>query len=384
MKNKKIGIMTFHRSHNCGSIMQAYAMQKVLSTKFNFKPEFIDFSNDGQHKLYSVFENKLSIKSFVKNVIRLLFYKRLYNNKKSYDAFINKYLYLSKKRYNSLSELNENKLNYDLYLAGSDQIWNIDIQDSDDAYFLPFIKKHPKIAYSVSQGAKNIYEYADNPDKYKKMIKSFDYISVREPNCKKWLKNCFNIESQIVLDPTLLLDAVDYKNIESELILNVKKDKYIFVYATKINKNFEKIIQNIAKKENLKIVIWQPDVWIKKFGWLKGYILPKSQNPGKYLSLMKNAKYVFTASYHGVIFAIQYRKNLWVLKNEGMNLKKDDRILSLLNMFNLSNRLLLESDIKKDVSKKADYSGFESKITFERKKAFNFLNKAISINYESK
>lgn len=374
---KKIGLITFHKSYNCGSVMQAYAMQKALKDNYSLMPEFINFSNKDQQELYAVFDKKISLKNLVKNIIKAPFYFALNDNNKSYEKYINDVLPLSQKKYTELSELKENELNYDLYLTGSDQVWNITIQDSDDAYFLPFVKKHPKIAYAVSQGAKDILEYTDNPAKYKKMINEFNYLSVREPNGKKWLKNDFDINSEITLDPTLLLDQIDYVDIERPTEEVLEENEYIFVYATKLNSGFEKIIQNIARREGLKVVIWQPNTWISIFGWSKGYILPKKQNPGKYLTLMKNAKYVFTASFHGVVFATQYRKNFWVLKNAGMDINKDDRILSLLYNFELTDRLLQSHEQNKNISKVVNYKYFESKILLDREKSFSFLEKAI-------
>lgn len=368
--------MTFHRSYNCGSILQAYAMQEVLRGKYDLRPEFIDFSNRGQKEVYSVFSRNKSTKSLLRNFVKVFLYNRLKNNNKSYEKYINKNLPLSKNKYSELSELKESELGYDLYLAGSDQVWNITIQDGDDAYFLPFVKNHPKIAYAVSQGARDIVKHTNNPVKYKEMISDFDYLSVREPNGQKWLKDGLCIDSEIVLDPTLLLGKTDYADIEESTSKKLKDDGYIFVYATKLNKEFEKIIQNIAKKEGLKIVVWQPDTWLKVFGWSKGYILPSDQNPGKYLTLMKNAKYVFTASFHGVVFAAQYRKNFWVLKNDGMNIDRDDRIMSLLNNFKLTNRLLGCDEQSKDISETVDYEYFESKILINRKKSFDFLDRA--------
>jgi len=379
MKNNKIGIITFHRSYNCGSIMQAYAMQKVLKEKYDLTPEFINFSNKGQQELYAIFDKKLSIKNLAKNIIKAPFYVLLKDNNKSYEEYINRNLLLSKD-YSELAELKEIELGYDLYLAGSDQVWNITIQDGDDAYFLPFVQDHPKIAYAVSQGARDIIEHTNNPAKYKQMINDFDFLSVREPNGQKWLKDGFNINSEITLDPTLLLDSMDYTDAEEQTNENLGSNQYIFIYATKINKEFERIIRNVAKKEGLKIVIWQPDTWLKILGWSKGYVLPKAQNPGKYLTLIKNAKYVFTASFHGVVFAAQYRKNFWVLANDGMNNNKDDRILSLLHNFKLTNRLLKSEEKTKDISKAPDYSCFESKILINRERSFNFLKRAIKKN----
>jgi hypothetical protein len=374
---KKIGITTFHRSYNCGSIMQAYALQKILVDKFYLNAEFIDFSNQGQRDLYTVFDKRIRLRSILKNLILLVFSKRLFENNRSYEKYITAKLKLSIKNYSKTMELDEEKLNYDIYLAGSDQVWNITIPDSDDAYFLPFINNHRKIAYAVSQGAKNINSHSDDPDKYKKMINKFDYLSVREPNGQKWLKDDFGISSTKVLDPTLLLDSNDYANIEDLLLENLKKDEYIFVYATELNNKFESMIRKKAKEENLKIVIWQPYTWIKIAGWSKGYMLPKEQNPGKYLTLMKNAKYVFTASFHGAVFAMQYRKNFWILHNDGMDIESDDRILSLLDNFNFTNRIINGNEDIAKLNVSPDYKYFVSKLATDRKKSFDFLKKAL-------
>jgi len=374
---KKVGIITFHRSFNCGSVMQAYALQKLFVDKYQLDAEFIDFSNQGQQDLYAVFDKRLRIRSIVKNVILSIFCKRLFENNKSYEKYINTNLRLSKRRYSEAITLDEAQLYYDMYVAGSDQVWNITIPDSDDAYFLPFINNHRKIAYAVSQGAKNISIYSDSPGKYKKMIRDFDFLSVREPNGQKWLEDDFGIKSTIVLDPTLLLDKNDYTDIEDPVLEDLKKDEYIFVYATELNKDFEKLIQSKAKEENLKIVIWQPYTWIKIAGWSKDYVLPREQNPGKYLSLMKDAKYVFTASFHGVIFAMQYRKNFWVLRNDGMDYDKDDRILSLLDNFQFTSRLITGNENTAKLNEIPDYDYFESKLTVDRKKSFAFLEEAL-------
>jgi hypothetical protein len=379
---KKIGITTFHRSHNCGSILQSYAMQQVLK-EYGHLPEFIDFSTLAQKKLYSVlrplsFESSRKFaRSMYRNLLGAALYNRAQQNWVSYNTYISRYLNVSKKSYDNNLELVDEVMNYDLYLTGSDQVWNITIEDFDDAYFLNFVKNKPKIAYAVSQGAKNITSHTSETGKYKNMIKDFDYLSVREPNGQKWLKDGFNIHSELVLDPTLLLNKLDYEDAEEETVESFQNNKYIFVYATKISRDQERAIQNVAKKEGLEIVVWQSDTWLKKLGWLKGYILPKNQNPGKYLYLMKNAKYVFTASFHGLVFAAQYKKNFWVLQNDGMNHERDDRILSLLEKFNFTNRLLAEDGMYKELPKPVDYTDFDSILSVERANSFRFLDKAL-------
>jgi hypothetical protein len=376
-KYKKIGIITFHRSHNCGSVLQAYAMQRILEKKYNLSSEFINFSSQGQEDFYSVFDKRLAVKPVIKNLIKIPYAHRLIYNFNSYDAYINNKLKISSEKINNSKNLRESKFDYDIYVAGSDQIWNVSIQDSDDAYFLPFVHKSPKIAYAVSFGSKEIRTNTNNPERYFKMINDFKYISVREPNGQKWLKDGFNIDSELVLDPTLLLDKKDYRELEERPVERLEKNKYIFIYATELTRPQENTIRKLAKKEGLKIVVWQPDTWLKKFGWLKGYVLPKKQNPGKYLELMKEAKYVFTASFHGVIFAAQYRKNFWVLQNKGMDPNTDDRILSLLKRFGFLDRLFSEPKYYNEISRPVNYKKFEAALVAARKTSFKFLDEAL-------
>lgn len=375
---KKVGIITFHRSHNCGSIMQAYAMQNMLRNRYNIKPEFIDFSTPGQQKLYSVINGEKNLKGIARNIGRLLIYRRLVANLKSYDRYIEKHLPLSNRKYSLNSELAAEEFSYDGYITGSDQVWNISIADYDPAYFLNFVGcEKLKVSYAASFGARRVTKNTNKPLAIKNLVEDIDHVSVREPNGKRWLAEDFGIESTVVLDPTLLLDSEDYLSIEEDVSeKNIEDDRYIFIYATSVSKQFEKKIRQLAKEESLKIVVWQPDTWLKLGGPLKGYILPRKQNPGKYLSLIKNARYVFTASFHGVIFCMQYRKSFWVMKNSGMNHKRDDRILSLMEGFGMTSRLIPDS-YSKALSTPVDYDTFEKEIPIRRKVSLSFLDRAL-------
>ena len=100
-----IGIITFHASHNCGSILQAYALQKVLQTKLQYESEIIDFSNEGQRNYYSVFVKNDSIKHFVKNVVTTFFYGKAKEENRVYEEYIHNTLKLSQESYRETNEL---------------------------------------------------------------------------------------------------------------------------------------------------------------------------------------------------------------------------------------------------------------------------------------
>ena len=184
----KTGIITFHASANCGSMLQAYALQIFLKS-LNVTNEIIDFSNAGQRKMYSVFFSPKSIKEFLRLCLNTLFSPVLLRESKDFADFSRKYLELSEQKFYRNEELVEANLDYDCYVAGSDQVWNVKCKDADLAYFLNFVKEpQKKIAYAVSMGGTDINDLTQEKKQlYKKLVEDFSAISVRESNAKEWI-----------------------------------------------------------------------------------------------------------------------------------------------------------------------------------------------------
>lgn len=377
MRNRKrAGIITFHAAHNCGSILQAYALQEILSKKMDIDSEIIDFVNKGQRQVYALMRPVKSFRDIVANASRILLLGELLGNQISYNGFIKKHLRLSHKHYCTLSELEQDPPVYDYYVSGSDQVWNITIADSDKAYFLPFVQGKPKIAYAVSQGAKDIGLYADDPATYSQYIKEYSAISVRENNGQEWIKALTGLTPEIVLDPTLLLDKTCYEILEEPSDINLTSDEYIFVYASPFEVGFEKIVHQTSERYKLPIVVWHPNIWLKTGGAFKGYKLPKEQNPGKYLSLIKNAKLVFTASFHGVIFSTIYQKDFWIFRNEGMK-GVDDRLRTLVDGSGLSSRFIDTDFNVENALTPVDYSRHRERLKSDKESSIRFLASVI-------
>ncbi len=380
---KKIGIVTFHRSHNCGSILQSYAMQEVLR-KYGYDAEFLDFATDGQKNMYAVFSPlkfnsaRHLLRSIYKNVRNTVTYTRASQNWISYDKYLAKNLNISRKPYSVNAELIENEMDYDKYLTGSDQVWNVTIDDYDKAYFLNFVHKHPKIAYAVSQGAKDIGRYADHPNEVADYIRDIDFVSSREENGQKWLKKLTGKSYPVVLDPTLLLERSDYESIEEPHGLSHAGGAgYIFVYAIPLTRDFMNLIRGYAKQKNLSVVLWHDDVWLRHAGWLKGIKSPKGKTPGKYLDLIKNANFVCTSSFHGVALSTIYRKDFVVLENDGMRAGDDDRMTGFLKRLKLSDRIVNEAAFDAKMNEAIDYTEFEVELKKNQKISHDFLDKAL-------
>lgn len=370
MKNK-IGIITFHNSYNCGSMLESYAIQTIIKNNGS-NPEIINFSNIGQKNVYSVFSKNNSVKNIIKNILIFPHKKRILHNNLKYEEFKNKNFFLSKE-YSDMSELKDD--DYSIVVAGSDQIWNITIEDGDDAYFLPWVKHAKKVAYSPSFGAKNILEYSNNPDKYRKMINDFSALSIREKNGQKWIKELCGKDVDVLLDPTLLLDKSYYEKLEDDsFCIN---DKYIFFYSPSFDLKICKYVQKIAKKYNLKVITWSTKSYYIKHIKRFEFILPEYESPSIYLSLIKNATLIITTSYHGTIFSTIYKKNFIVVKNGGMY-GNDDRVKTLLEQVRMEDRLLpFDFDSNYNYLSNIDYSNYDKYLPLLKEKSINYIKENI-------
>lgn len=375
---KKIGIITFHASHNCGSFLQSYALQQFL-IKNNFNAEIINYSNEGQQQLYQIAFKNNSIKNILKNTILLPRRKILKNTYQNYENFINKNLKLSQAKFSTIKELEEYQFNYDIYICGSDQVWNVTIDDFDKSYFLPFVSNKKKIAYAPSFGAKKMSKYLSEEEiqKYIEYLKDFSLLTIRENNGKEWIKEILDIDVPVVLDPTLLLERADYQKIEDTYDKCIS-GKYIFYYSPSYKPEINKLVSQIAKKYGLKVIAWNPRSYYLKLMNFSKFYLPKKQNPGVYLSLIRDAELVITTSFHGTIFSTIYQKNFWVIKN-GEMYGDDDRVKTLINQLSIADRLI-PSDYKDDMDylKKVDYFKYREKLATLKEFSKNILLRGIN------
>lgn len=368
---KKVGIITFHNSYNCGSMLESYAIQTYL-IKRNIDAEIINFSNEGQRRLYSVFDKNSSLKKVIKNFIVFFHKKKLYFNNYRYEKFKNSNFILSKEYFIS----SEIKDNYSVVVAGSDQIWNITIPDSDDAYFLNWVKNARKVAYAPSFGARNIKKISNNCSKYVNYLNDFNALSIRENNGKKWLKELVNKDVDVLVDPTLLLDKKDYDKLIDEEFLHPKE--YIFFYSPSFDRKVCSLVKKLSLKYNLPVITWSAKKYYLYFIKRFGFKLAEYEDPGVYLNLIKNANLVVTTSFHGTIFSTIYKKKFFVIKNGDM-FGDDDRVLTLLKSLKMTNRLIsYDFDNNFDYLQEVDYNDYDNTLPILRNKA----QKYIKINVE--
>lgn len=338
----KIGIMTFHDSHNCGSMLQAYALQQYLSSQLGIESEIIDYSNESQRKMYSIVYKPVSIKELIRNILNIFFLKPLMRHKNDYLEFSNKYFIKSEKKYTNKQDLANENFDYTHLIAGSDQVWNTHAKDFDDCYMLSFANKENKIAYAVSLGATDL-TLEPEVKTYKTLINEFEFISVREQNAQTWVQSLYNKGNvDICVDPTLLLESKEWMPLVGKREV---KEKYIFWYAMTYKKDVLKIVKSISKKLNMPVYIIDAKEWSRRGLFLHNIKLAHAGGPSSFLSLIYNAEIVLTSSFHGTIFSYMFKKKFWYI-NINDKPTKDDRASFLLKQLGLTDRYVTKKEIE--------------------------------------
>ena len=367
----KIDIITRHAIANYGSILQAYATEKMLD-KLNIENEIIDYVRVEENSKNLVKTYMKNSKKWNRNFITRFIYKiiqkpnlDIMNNK--FAKYRKKYLKLTSKQYKNKNELMEDLPQADIYCTGSDQVWGqIANDDYDENYFLEFVPNDKRcIAYSASFGKNKLSE--NLKIKLPKLMEKYSDIMVRELSAVKIL-NASGIDNvKLVLDPTLLLSKEEWE--ENLKIKNNEKEQYILTYQLHHNKEFDKYLKKLAKATNLKVVRLSSSIYYK-FKYGKFVYLPDLE---QFLTYFKNAKYVVTESCHGTVFSIIFNKQVIDI----LPGKTRTRIESILKLFGMEDRIVNDYNDMSIINKEIDYKKVNDILDKERKKSIEYLRKAI-------
>lgn len=313
----KIGILTFHRAVNYGAVLQAYALTKKLKM-LEQEAEIIDYQCEKIKTDYlpnfKIKGSKLS--SLVQQILSAPY---MLLKKKNFELFLDKYLPLSNKGNDIVSMCQD----YDMIIVGSDQVWQDNLIGGDDAFFLKNVNEKNKVSYAASFSLNNT---RFNKDKLR-MLNDFDSISVREHENAIYLKKELKRDIYEVCDPTLLLSLDEWINLSSQAHINYSN--YILVYNVVKPKSMLRFADELAKKENKKVIVVTTSIK-KKIDAL--YL--RTVDPINFLGLIKKADYVITNSYHGAVFSLIYGKKFFVETHSSGNYY-NSRVANLFNSLNI-------------------------------------------------
>lgn len=369
----KIYTITCHDVYNAGASLQAYALMTYLES-LGHDVEIIDYKPDylsGHYKFFSVANPKYN-KNFILKFayLTLKFPSRLKNycgkRKRLFDSFKRDWLHCTPKRYISNDDLKQNLPVADIYIAGSDQIWNTAFPNGKDpAFYLDFAPaKSIKASYAASFATSDIPH--DLKNKIKCFIERLDFVSVREKSAVK-IVNDLGLENVFhVCDPVLLLSRNQWEDILKKSKFKKPKEKYILVYDFDDNSLVKTLAKAIANKNNLKIYSVFKCNYADKICYKQG--------PFEFLNYIRYAEFVISNSFHATVFSEIFAKDYYVVKrNEELN----SRIYDFLSMIGANNRIIDSIESMEETKSNVEYKQCKYEISLIVKRSKEFINEVL-------
>lgn len=350
----KIGILTQHFLLNYGGIIQNFALQQVL-LKLGHDPLTFEhdtcysrtrwFLRSAKHVLkshslkglpvYPTYQGRIGNKNFIKFVLKNIKSVPVTDFTPSLTA----------------------QYGIDAYVVGSDQVWRpaFNLGPRLGNMFLNFADdKVKKFSYAASFGCKE-WEYSKEQEKAcSKLAKRFDAISVREASGVELCKEHFGVDATLVLDPTLLLNKEDYGKVCHDV---PKKKKHIFVYFLVVSEGVLAVAKKLSEATMLPIVVKQPGDKVKKEDTIEDWFAE-----------FRDADYVVTDSFHGMVFSIIFNKPFAIVMNPSGG---NDRYLSLLSQLGLMERIVKDGTLPSDSA--IDWQKVNTQLDSLRKTSLEFL-----------
>ena len=382
---KKLGLCACYNHKNYGSQLQSYATTVELK-KRNIDYEIIRYKKKITPLLLTkaiprlfnpVFINDRIIETFQKKLMLKLHSQLAEQNAVRNDAF-NKF---SENRFKKLSpiyygydELKKQSEKYTAVMVGSDQLWSPSGITSN-FYNLMFAgDSYTKISYATSFGVSQIEQ------RYHKIYKNFldrlNYVSVRENSGKVIVDKLSINDAVVVCDPVILLDSDEW--LEEIPNKNLFNEPYIFAYFLGKSQEYRDEVTKFAKEKNLKIVTELHMDSYNKADRGFGDYTPFDIGPAEFVNLIRNAKYIFTDSFHGSVFSMLYKKQFSIFNrysNDSVS-SKNSRIDSFCETYGLNDRRF--SGNINDVENAIDYDCVLEKVKNHRMLSKAFLDNALS------
>lgn len=308
----KAGILTLQEADNYGAVLQAYALQTAL-TYIDVESEFIVFEEDVLTR--KIDQNETGISP--------IFLRRLREKAKIRSEHFSDFRRKHLKCAVPISRQEAGELNnkYDLFISGSDQVWNFSIPKVDGRYFLPFASPEKRFSYAASFGGSNV------PDRMKdwviQQLKNFRGISVREEHGRETVKELIGRDSIVCVDPVFLLERARWDGLTHE----VMEEKYLLLFLIQYNKEAIAFAENLAEDRKVKVKI----VTASYMGAC-GVSAWTEAGVNDWLSFIKNADCVITDSFHGCAFSLIFGKPFSIVSLKGGLGERNGRIMEILKM----------------------------------------------------
>lgn len=367
----KVEVITLQRVPNYGSVLQGYATQKVIE-KLGYEVELINYYPQRMHMLAMLkrlkYKNDKLRKSLIlRTIARLVIIPSYIKRFRVFNKFTKENIKMTDKEYITFEDLKKDIPEADIYCTGSDQVWNSKWNEGIDySLFLDFLQEDKKrITYAASFGKAKLEE--NEKEETKRLISKYKYLAMREKSGVDIIKELGIKENVLqVLDPTLLLTGEEWQSLTSKKYQN---KKYIFMYNINRDKRLDKYAKNFAKSKKLPLIYVSYNYHEAfKYGKLK--CNPKVED---FLSLIANAEYVLTDSFHCLAYSINFNKQVIISYPERFS----TRLASIAELTGVTNRVIDNYNNLSICDRKIDFEYANRMLENERKKSLEYLKKAI-------
>ena len=372
---KKAGLITIHNAYNYGAVLQSTALLSVVES-LGISCELIDYICEFEEREKKLFVKDFSLYGIMRNIRSMLSYSKYKKRSNAFEGFMKENYCLSSISYKDYDDFLQGDFNYDYCITGSDQTFCLHLRGDDVSmmkpYFLEYVQKGKKVSYASSFGEKIKLNTADDEKWIKDKLKGYHCLSVREKRSADYTESLIGERPSVVLDPTLLLNEKEWSKFEKPIKI---KGDYILFYSVLSDKSVVKAVHQFAKKIGLKVVVPHLKNHYEIF---EKFVRVDYVGPGEFLSLIKNAKYIVTTSFHGTVFALNYKKPF-----SSMLLGEGNRISSILHILQLQNRLAKNADdLFAQYSTVINYQNPHELLEEERKQSIDFLKNALDYKGE--
>lgn len=356
----RIGILTFHRAHNYGAVLQCYALQETLK-RMGHSVQVIDYRQPWIEDFYSLFcwnmirRNATSVKSLY-SYLKASLKKWILAPRKSSDfrKFRERFLDMSEPCGVDIPQ------DYDCYLIGSDQLWSLHCLggEADKVYMGEFERPEGSslVGYAISADMKSVHASASLLRKY---VPEFDAISMREKQIADAVEEITGCTCETCLDPTLLGDASIWDQVKAE----VPEGEYVLVYEVrwnpqtkgKLRRKAEELAASVSPRCRV-IDVSRVDRPVEEF-----------------VSLFRNASYVVTTSFHGIVFSIIFGIPFYAFPLWG---GYDLRYKALLENLGAEDRIMSFDDVI--IPGTMDFKSLREKLSLWQKSSYAFIERNLN------
>lgn len=389
MQNR-VGIVSCYFHPNYGSMLQAYATQKIIEEmEFSCENICIDgikkemeqskvrfyLKQVGNPQVFTGTILRIGKKVLYKKLLKKTLGKSLQERQTCFTKFIEEHFIISAAA-GSKAELTETCKQYDTIVIGSDQLWlpsNIEA----DYYTLNWVPEEvKKVAYATSFGTSFLPEKLQG--KAREFLQRFQCLSVREYAGKEMIQKYAGLEVPVVCDPTILFTGEEWMGIQQEQPL-ITGD-YILCYFLGNNKEDRDFADRLRKETGCKIVaLLHLDEFIKA-DEVYADETPFSVGPGELLNLIRCANYIVTDSFHGSVFSMLYGKIFFTsqrVRKKGL-LNTNSRIESLMQLSGITGRLITgDENVRDCLDREIDYKAVHENLARERAAGREYLRLAL-------